>query len=130
LILVDTSVWIDYFSSSAGAAGRELRRMIADDEPFALSGVVLVEILQGLTRDVARIERYLAQWDLLEPRGFPTYRRAADIFRLARSRGITLTTVDTLIASIALEHGASVFTLDKDFSRIARLTHLVLHTLP
>ena len=130
MILVDSSVWIDFFSSAPGRAGDELRRMITDAEPFALTGVVVTEILQGLTRDVRRIEQYLIQWELLEPRGFRTYRETAAIFRLARSRGVTLTTIDALIAAIALEHRASVFTLDKDFSRIARLTGLPLYPLP
>jgi predicted nucleic acid-binding protein len=127
LILVDSSVWIDFFSPLPRRAGRELRRMIADAEPFALTGVVVAEILQGLTRDVSRIERYLSMWEFLEPCGFATYREAAAIFRLARASGLTLTTIDTLIAAIALEHGAALFTLDKDFSRIARLTNLHLH---
>jgi predicted nucleic acid-binding protein len=130
LILVDSSVWIDFFSSSPGRAGAELRRMIADAERFALTGLVVTEILQGLTRDVARIERYLAQWELLEPNGHGTYREAASIFRLARAKGLTLTTIDGLIASIALEHSASVFTLDKDFTQIARMTGLRLHAMP
>ncbi|HET8925149.1 MAG TPA: PIN domain nuclease [Candidatus Acidoferrum sp.] len=127
---MDSSVWIDFFSSSPNRAGDELRRMIADAESFALTGVVVTEILQGLTRDVSRIERYLSQWEMLEPSGFRTYREAASVFRLGRGKGVTLTTIDALIAAIALEHGASVFTLDKDFSRIARLTGLPLHPLP
>jgi predicted nucleic acid-binding protein len=126
LILVDSSVWIDFFGASPGRAGDELRRMIADAEPFALTGVVVTEILQGLTRDASRIERYLSQWEMLEPSGFQTYREAAAIFRQGRAKGITLTTIDAVIAAIALEHGASVFTLDKDFTRIARLTGLPL----
>jgi predicted nucleic acid-binding protein len=130
LILVDTSVWIDFFSFSPGRAGSELRRLIDEVEPFALTGVVVTEVLQGLTRDVNRIERFLSMWELLEPRGFSTYREAAAISRLARSRGISLTTIDTLIAAIALEHRASLFTLDKDFSRVARITALRLHPLP
>jgi predicted nucleic acid-binding protein len=128
--LVDTSVWIDFFSSSPGRAGDELRRMIDEVEPFALTGVVVTEVLQGLTRDVNRIERYLSLWEMIEPRGFSTYREASAISRLARSRGISLTTIDTLIAAIALEHRASVFSLDKDFSRVARITALRLHPLP
>ncbi len=130
MILVDSSVWIDFFSSAPGRAGNELRRMIGDAEPFAVTGVVVTEILQGLTRDASRIEHYLSQWEMLEPRGFRTYREAATIFRLGRAKGVSLTTIDALIAAIALEHRASVFTLDKDFSRIARLTALPLYPLP
>ena len=129
MILVDTSVWIDFFSRSPGRAGSELRRMIDEVEPFALTGAVVTEVLQGLTRDVNRIERYLSLWEMLEPRGFSTYREASAISRLARSKGISLTTIDTLIAAIALEHQASLFSLDKDFSPIARITALRLHPL-
>jgi predicted nucleic acid-binding protein len=127
LILVDSSVWIDFFSASPGRGGAELRRMVEDAEPFALTGVVVAEILQGLTRDAKRIGGYLAQWEMLEPRGFGTYCEAAAIYRTARAKGITPTTIDTLIAAIALEHKASVFTLDQDFSRIARLTNLAIY---
>lgn len=127
MILVDSSVWVDFFSSSPGRAGAELHRMISDSEPFALTGVVVAEVLQGLTRGSGQIEQYLAQWDMLEPGGFATYREAAAIYRAARARGISLTTIDTLIAAIALEHSATVFTLDQDFSRIARITRLALY---
>ena len=127
MILVDSSVWVDFFSSSPGRAGRELRRMIEESEPFVLTGVVVAEVLQGLTRDPGRIERLLAQWDMLEPRGFETYRTAAAIYRAARAKGMSLTTIDTLIAAIALEHRAAVFTLDQDFSRIALITRLALY---
>src|SRR5260370_35237327 len=130
MILVDSSVWIDFFSSAPGRAGDELRGMIRDAEPFALTGVVVAEILQGLTRDVSRIEQNLSQWELLEPRGFRTYREAAAIFRLGRSKGVSLTTIDALIAPIALEHRASRFPLDKDFCRISRSTSLQLPPLP
>jgi predicted nucleic acid-binding protein len=127
LILVDSSVWVDFFSSAPGRGGAELRRMVEEGEPFALAGVVIAEVLQGLIRGSGSIEQYLAQWELLEPRSFETYREAARIYRAARGRGIALTTIDTLIAAIALEHGTSVFTLDQDFSRIARITRLQLY---
>jgi len=104
--------------------------MIAGAEPLALTGVVVAEILQGLTRNVPDIEAYLAMFDLLEPAGFSTYREAAAIFRLARARGISLSTIDTLIAAVAMQHRAAVFTADKDFARIVRLTSLQLHPLP
>ena len=104
--------------------------MIANAEPFAITGLVVTEVLQGLTKGAARIESYLSQWQLLEPSGFKTYREAAVIFRMARTKGITLTTIDALIAAVALEHSASVFTLDKDFSKIASITGLSLYSIP
>lgn len=127
MILVDTSVWIDFFSSAPTRAGLELRRMIADADPLAITGVMVSEILQGLTRDVTRIEQYLLLWDMLEPAGFSTYREAAAIYRAARAKGISLTMIDTLIAAIALEHGTVLFTLDKDFSRTATIVPLQLY---
>jgi len=129
LILVDSSVWVDFFSSKPGRGGAELRRMIEENEPFALTGVVVAEVLQGLTRDAGPIEGFLAQWDMLEPQGFETYREAATIYRTARARGVSLTTIDSLIAALALEHGVSVFTLDKGLFRIARMTGLELYWL-
>ena len=127
MILVDSSVWVDFFSSSPGRGGGELRRMIEDSEPVALTGVVVAEVLQGLTRDARTIEQFLRQFDMLEPGGFETYRAAAAIFRTAGGKGISLTTIDTVIAAVALEHNASVFTLDKDFPRIALITRLALY---
>ena len=130
MILVDTSVWIDYFRPSPGLPGLELRRLIQEAEPFALTGVVVLEILQGLKRDVGRIERFLSQWEFLEPSGFLTYREAAAIARSARSRGITPSTIDLLISAIAIENDASLFTSDKDFSEIARVSPLRLYSFP
>ncbi|MGA7292379.1 MAG: PIN domain nuclease [Terriglobales bacterium] len=128
MILVDSSVWVDFFRRSPGRGGVELRRMIEESEPFALTGIIVAEVLQSLTRDAGVIERFLAQWDMLEPSGFDTYRSAAAIYRAGRGKGITSSTIDTLVAAIALEHGASVFTLDQDFVRIAHMTGLELYS--
>jgi len=130
LTLVDSSVWIDFLSSSPGPAGDELRRMIAHAEPIALNGIIVTEVLQGLTRDVEEVERFLAMWDVLEPRGMSTYRAAAGVFRVARARGFSLTTIDSLIAAVAQEHNVALFTLDKDFAHLSRLTGLRLYQIP
>ena len=127
MILVDSSVWVDFFNSTPSPAGAELRRLISNQEPCALTGLVVTEVLQGLTRDVTRIERYLTQWPMLEPAGFPTYRAAAVIYRTARSKGLTVTTIDSVIAQIALEQDVDLFTTDQDFLRIAPLIGLSLY---
>jgi predicted nucleic acid-binding protein len=129
LILVDSSVWIDFLSSSPGRAGAELRRLISTGEPVAIAGVIVAEVLQGLTKGPDRIEGLLSEFELLEPAGFDTYRTAASLFRKARAKGVSPSTIDTLIAVIAVEHGAPIFTLDKDFSRLALLMPLQLHSV-
>lgn len=126
-ILVDTSVWIDALSPRPGPAGEELRRLIADVEPVVLTGIIVTEVLQGLFRDADAVESHLTQWDLLEPQGFGAYLRAARLWRMGRSRGLTLTTVDALIASLAMDYGAQLFTLDEDFVRLAKVTPLELY---
>ncbi len=126
-ILVDSSVWIDFFSPRPGPAGKELRRLIEQSEPVVLAGVVVTEVLQGLSRDAEQIESFLLQWEVLQPRGPETYVHAAAVYRLARSRGLTLTTVDVLIAALTLENGASLFTLDQDFTRLAKIAPLQLY---
>lgn len=103
--------------------------MIAAAEPVVLTGIILTEILQGLVRDVATVERFLAQWDLVEPAGFRTYVRAADLYRQARSHALTLTTVDALIATLAIENRAQLFTLDHDFEGLARWVPLELYAV-
>lgn len=127
MILIDSSVWVDFFNPSPGRAGHELHRMIAASERVVLTGLIVSEVLQGLTRNVHDAELFLSKWELLEPTGIATYNRAAAMFRLARSRGLSITTIDSIIAAIALEHGANVFSIDKDFERIASLTGLRLY---
>lgn len=103
--------------------------MIHAAEPIILTGIIVTEILQGLVRDVAIVEKFLAHWDLVEPAGFRTYARAAELYRQARSHALTLTTVDVLIATLAIENRVRLFTLDKDFSRLARWTPLELYVV-
>ena len=90
----------------------------------------MTEVLQGLKRDPSLIAKYLLQWDLIEPQGIGTYLEAAQIFRLLRSKGISPKTVDTIIAAIAIENHARLFSLDQDFRLMARWIPLGLYELP
>lgn len=126
MILVDTSVWVDFLNSAHGPAGNELERLIRANAPVALSGLILTEVLQGLKRDAEPVTELLSRWPLIEPSGFATYETAATIFRQARSRGRTLSTVDAVLVALALEYNAGFFTLDQDFEGLA-FTGLRLH---
>lgn len=119
MILVDSSVWIDFLNSGRGRAGNELERLIRAGAELVLAGVIVTEVLQGLRREVDEVARLLARWPLVEAGGYDTYVFAASIFRQARARGLTVSTVDALLVSLAIEYQASLFTLDRDFERLA-----------
>jgi len=91
-------VWIDFFSSSPGRAGDELRRMIADAEPFALTGVWSPKFSRPHAGS-SRIEHYLSQWKCSNP-WLPHYRKPPR-FPAGSFQGVSLTTIDALIAAIA-----------------------------
>jgi len=96
-----------------------LERLVHSNAPLVLTGLVVTEVLQGLRRDVDPVTKLLARWPLIEPNGFATYEAAAAIFRKARAHGVTLATVDVLLAALALEYDAELFSLDGDFELLA-----------
>ena len=123
MILVDTSVWIQML---AGRPGYDMRE---EDLPlFATCPPVLQEIVQGL-RPGAESETFrrafLAIPVLGDPLPLSTFLAAADIYRQGRRKGITIrSSVDCLIAAIAIEQKVPVWHRDRDFAAIARFTAL------
>jgi len=127
LILVDTSVWIDFFNHANSEPARLLRRLIESDEEICLADIHLTEILQGIREDKAFMElkKYLLMFPILRAQGIETYIHAARISRLCGQKGTPVVkTVDTLIAAMAIEMGVELLHKDKDFDVIAR--HLPL----
>jgi predicted nucleic acid-binding protein len=127
VIVVDTSVWIDFFRDSGSWQVEHLAQLIADDDPIALTDIVLTEVLQGLPndREARRVERRLLAFDVLRLEALDDFRRAASLYRQARSRGITIRrTLDCLIASVCVRDGAPLLHADADFDRLATCTRL------
>ena len=125
MILVDSSVWIRMFRSSGGAEIVRMDRVIDD---AATCGVILQEVLQGIQPEhyVAGVRRSLLRHYYLETTQ-TTYLAAAEYGRKCRARGFCLATADALIAAVAIERRAALWTLDKDFVRAAGFLPLRLH---
>jgi predicted nucleic acid-binding protein len=119
LIQVDTSVWVDFLNDARGSVGDQLEHLNATNGPLVLMCLVVAEVFQSLKREVESATRLLVHWPLIEPSGFATYEAAATIFRQALGRGVTLSTEDALLAAVALEYHAALFTLDRVFGRLA-----------
>lgn len=117
MILVDSSVWIDYFRGVDTPEAERLDALLGQ-EPLATGDLMLAEVLQGfaLERDFERARRLLASVVLVEIGGERVAVQAARNFRALRARGVTARkTIDTLIATRCIESGLELLYSDRDF---------------
>jgi predicted nucleic acid-binding protein len=125
LILVDTSIWIDYLGPHPGKAAERLEELRDAGVPFALTPLILQEILQGARsgREFRRLHRNLSTQVFLFPTDpIASYTAAADMYYRCRRAGITpRSSIDCLIARIAIENHASLLHNDADYDHIARV---------
>lgn len=125
MILVDTSVWVDFFRGIGSS--RILRRLIEEEETLCITGPQLTEILQGIKNDSHhdQLKQHLLSFPIFLTNGVETYLHASELFRACRRRGKTIRkTVDCIIAAIAIENGLTLLHNDRDFDRIAECTEL------
>lgn len=117
MTLVDTRVWIDFFSGRDLPHVAILEQFVNDNEDLALCGIVLTEIMQGIADDTTRrrVQRYLDPLVML-PMPQSVFIRAADIYRKLRKQGITIRkTNDCIIAATALEYRCQLLHNDRGF---------------
>jgi predicted nucleic acid-binding protein len=130
VIVVDTTVWIDFLAARGTAFDRHLAELLEADAPIALVDIVYCEILQGVRDEEAyrRIRLSLLAHPILRPRGLETFEVAANLYRAGRERGLTIRrSVDCLIAATCLEHEAEIYHNDRDFDALARVSALMIH---
>lgn len=125
MILVDTSIWIDALGPRPGAATKRLRAYVDRAIDCALCDLILVEVLQGARtdREFDRLLAYLQPQPFLAPvEGQATYTRAAELYRRCRAEGFTpRSTIDCVIAQLAIDHGVPLLHADREFLRIAAI---------
>ena len=122
MILVDTSVWIDFFRADDLPHVQRLETFIEQGEEISLCGVILTEILQGIRDDSAfhRTRAHLGFLPLL-PMTDEVFIEAAQIYRTLRAKGITVRKpVDCMIAATALAYNTRLLHNDRDFTAIAQ----------
>lgn len=127
MILVDTSVWIDYFNGHDSTEAVYLRSCIVDMRALVIPGLVLTEILLGVRTETeaARIVRVLSAFDTPPEPDPMDYQKAAALYRQCRARGFTIrSTIDCLIAQLCLRHDYELLAKDRDFISIAEVAPL------
>jgi predicted nucleic acid-binding protein len=127
---VDTSVWSLAFRRDPPAAVpavEALRRALEAGETVVSTGLVLQELLQGFHGPRAR-ERVLSMFEVL-PFLVPDrddHVRAAELRNSCRRRGLSIGTIDALLAALCVRHELTLLTTDGDFERIANVAPLRL----
>jgi len=121
VVLVDTSVWIDYFKQRNEAVETELDGLLRSGQ-VAVSGLILAELRRGC-RAPAQVATLLAALAPLQyyEADRNTWLRAGEIISDCAQRGFALEVGDCLLAALALRENCLLFTLDRDFERIPGL---------
>ena len=117
MILVDTSVWIDYFNGNENIYSDTLDAALMDGE-VAIGDLIFLEILQGFRseRDFKRANTTLSSLDQYEMFGHEMVLKCADNFRALRKKGITIRrTTDVIIATFCIENQFPLLFSDRDF---------------
>lgn len=123
MIVVDSSVWIDWFNRTPTSQVAKLRNFSETDK-ILIGDLVLVEVLQGARGDAQAdaIERFLRRFNqtsLTSPKLAP---QAARNYRILRSRGITIRkTIDVIIATFCIENRHHLLHDDRDFEHFRPL---------
>jgi predicted nucleic acid-binding protein len=123
MILVDSSVWIDYFRGVSSPQTDRLDALLGR-EPVAIGDLMLAEVLQGFTkdRDFEQALAMLGALDVIEIGGREVAVQAARNYRALRAKGVTVRkTIDTLIATRCIMDGVRLLYSDRDFDGFVKL---------
>ena len=132
MILVDSSVWIDYFNNSQTPQVEVLESLLGV-APIAIGDLILAEVLQGVRnqKEYKRVRDAFDAFDHIDIAGRDIATKAALNCRLLRERGVTVRkTIDTIIATKCIEEGISLLHDDADFAPFAQYLGLKLVFLP
>jgi predicted nucleic acid-binding protein len=128
MILVDTSVWIDYFNGKENKYTNALDSHL-DGDTVVMADLIFLEILQGFRSDqdykkAKATLMVLGQYEMLNNK---TALKCADNYRLLRKKGITIRrTTDVIIATFCIENKLPLLFSDRDF--IPFVKHLNMKT--
>ena len=117
MILVDSSVWIDFFRGTPTAEAERLDSLLGT-EPVATGDLVLTEVLQGFgnEQEFNQAKKLLTSLVVIDLGGREVAIQAAKNFRVLRTLGITVRkTIDTVIATRCIESGFTLLFSDRDF---------------
>lgn len=127
MILIDSSVWISFLNPRISETDSIVESLVRPSNQAVITGIIFQEVLQGIRSEKSfhLVQKLMRRLPFLEP-DQKTYLKAAQVFRALATRGRSGTTVDVLIAALAIQYNARLFTLDRGFQVISEHTDLKL----
>jgi predicted nucleic acid-binding protein len=129
VVLVDTSVWVDYFNGVKTPQTDHLDQLLGSGR-LLTGDLILAELLQGFTRDTdyRTARKLLLELPCVDLVGRESALLAADYYRRLRKRGVTVRkTIDVLIGAYCIRHNHELMHADRDFDPMVQ--HLGLRVL-
>ena len=130
MILLDTSALIEFLNRTGSPWDTTVETLITSDADVAIADITLTEVLQGIRseRDYREVRASLMTFPILSLKDHDSYIKAADLYRKCRTKGLTIrSTVDLLIARIAIENNAELLHHDRDFEAISSFSSLRIY---
>ncbi|GAB1481903.1 PIN domain nuclease [Treponema sp.] len=125
MILIDTSVLIDYFRGIDSEPARSFDELLVNNIPYGINDFVYQELLQGsrTIKEFRTLKDYLESIPFYQLQfGKESYERAALLNFQCRKKGVTVrSTIDLLIAEIAIENNVLLLHNDTDFDNISKV---------
>ena len=122
-VLVDSTVWIDYFSGRETAQTTRLEQCFQNRDEICHCGFVLLEVLQGIRdeKELITVKQQFENLIYLEDNR-STFELGATIYRELRRKGITIrNSIDCLIAAVVMQHDVAFLENDRDYRFIDEL---------
>ncbi|MDP2681745.1 MAG: PIN domain-containing protein [Deltaproteobacteria bacterium] len=125
-ILIDTSVWIDYFKSASNNIVEQVDEILTNAEVYVPKSVI-AELIQGAKseKEISVIEEFVNAFHLID-QSEDTWSKAGKLSYTMKRKGITANLMDCYLAVIAQENNCKILTLDRHFKDIKKFLRIEL----
>jgi len=123
MVIVDTTVWIDFLKGRESNAVAKLESLLAEETDIFTTGLIIQEVLSGIKekREREKVRKNLCHFILVMPT-LETHVHAVEIYDACQKKGRTIrSAIDCLIAALALEFDLTILESDRDYAHIAQV---------
>jgi len=125
-VLIDTSIWIDYFKDKSPILSKKVDKILLQNEVY-VPKIVIAELIQGAKseKEISIIEDFIDAFNIIDQKE-NSWLKAGRLSYSLKKKGKTINLIDCYIAVIAQEHNCQIFTLDEHFKEIQKVTKIHL----